>query len=84
MSGARICVEWAFGKVVQQFAFVNHAADLKLFLQQIGRLYMVAVLLTNAHTCCYGSEPQTGEYFQLQAPTLEEYFGMRNHDDAEL
>ena len=74
MSSARICVEWGFGKVVKQFAFIDHAADLKLFLQQIGKLYMVAVLCTNAHTCCYGS--QTGEYFGVQAPTLEEYFSM--------
>ena len=74
MSSARICVEWGFGKVVKQFAFIDHAADLKLFLQQIGKVYMVAVLCTSAHTCCYGS--QTGEYFGVQAPTLEEYFSM--------
>jgi nuclease HARBI1 len=74
MSRGRIAVEWGFGKVSQLFAFVNYAADLKLFLQQVGKLYMVAVLLTNAHTCCYGS--QTGEYFGVQAPTLEAYFTM--------
>ena len=69
---------------MQQFAFIIHVADSKLFLQQVSRLYMVAaaVLLTNAQTCCYGS--QTGEHFQLQAPTLEECFVMRNDYDAEL
>jgi len=57
MSAVRICVEWAFGKVLILFVFL----DFKLFLQPVGKYYKVAVL-TNCHKCLYGSE--TGSFFQ--------------------
>ncbi|KAG5189475.1 hypothetical protein JKP88DRAFT_192806 [Tribonema minus] len=76
MSKARICVEWGFGKVVQQFAFVDFKKNLKLYLQPIERIYAVAALLTKCHTCLYGS--MTSEYFGIMSPTLQEYFNMLN------
>lgn len=73
MAQACIAVEWGFGKVVNDYAFVDHK-NLKLFLQPIGRIYFCAVLLTNFHTCLYGSE--TGKLFQLDSPSLENYVAM--------
>ena len=72
MSGIRACVEWGFGKICGNFAFLNFHKNLKVYLQAVGKLYIVGALLTNAHTCLYGS--QTGRYFMLEPPTLEEYF----------
>ncbi|CAM9597988.1 unnamed protein product [Pylaiella littoralis] len=48
------------------------AINLKLRLQPIAKYYAIAVLLTNAHTCLFGSS--TGFYFDMQAPSLEAYF----------
>lgn len=51
MSAVRTSVEWGYGKIIKYFAF----------LQPVGKLYIVAALLANCHTCLYGS--QTGQFF---------------------
>lgn len=71
MSAVRTSVEWAFGKIVQYFAFMNFSKNLKVLLQPVGKLYIVSALLVNCHTCLYGS--QTGVYFELEPPNLENY-----------
>ncbi|KAF8826370.1 hypothetical protein HHX47_DHR5000203 [Lentinula edodes] len=72
MSRYRQAIEWTFGKIYQNWhAFTLHDQQ-RLFLSPIGLLFSVACLLTNAHTCLYGS--QTSQYFDLAPPTLEEYF----------
>jgi nuclease HARBI1 len=71
MSSVRECVEWGFGKIVSLFAFVDFKKNQKIFLQPIGRMYVVAALLTNCHTCIYGS--QTSMFFNCPPPTLENY-----------
>ncbi|KAH7955737.1 hypothetical protein HPB52_003420 [Rhipicephalus sanguineus] len=71
MSTVRQAVEWGFGKVIAEFAFVDFKKNQKILLQNVGQMYRVATLLTNCHTCLYGS--QTGMYFGLCAPLLEDY-----------
>lgn len=71
MSTVRQAVEWGFGKVIAEFAFVDFRKNQKILLQNVGQMYRVATLLTNCHTCLYGS--QTGMYFGLCAPLLEDY-----------
>ncbi|XP_049272389.1 uncharacterized protein LOC119395831 [Rhipicephalus sanguineus] len=71
MSTVRQAVEWGFGKVVAEFAFVDFKKNQKILLQNVGQMYRVATLLTNCHACLYGS--QTGMYFGLCAPLLEDY-----------
>jgi len=71
MSSVRECVEWGFGKVIQYFSFMDFKKNHKILLQPVGRMYFVAVLLTNCHTCLYNS--QTGIYFDLPPPTLHMY-----------
>lgn len=71
MSSARIAVEWAFGKVVQFFAFVDYKKNQKILLQPVASHYFCAVLFTNCHTCFNGSE--ASKYFGVQPPTLQEY-----------
>ena len=72
MSKIRACVEWGFGKITNNFAFLNFHKNLKIRLQPVAKYYYVGAILTNAHTCLYGS--QTGNCFGLEPPTLEEYF----------
>ena len=71
MSKVRISVEWAFGKVVQYFAFLDFRKNLKILLQPIGKYYMIGVLLVNCHTCLYGST--TSDYFCMSPPDLHTY-----------
>jgi hypothetical protein len=71
MSRVRVSVEWCFGKVVTIFPFVDFKKSLKVYLQPIGKIYRVAVLFTNMHTCLYGSV--TMEFFGLEPPALEVY-----------
>ena len=61
MSMSRITVEWAFGKVISLFAFVDFKKNQRLFLQPVGKHFKVAVLLTNVHTCLNGS--QVSDFF---------------------
>ena len=69
MSSVRECVEWEFGKILQNFAFLDFRKNLKVLLSPVAKYYLVGGLLTNCHTCLYGS--QTSRYFKLDPPLLE-------------
>ncbi|CAC5395948.1 unnamed protein product [Mytilus coruscus] len=71
MSAVRVSVEWTFGKVISLFAFLDFKKNLKMYLQPVGKYYVVATIFSKCHTCLYGSE--TGTFFGLNPPTLEEY-----------
>ena len=71
MASARECVEWEFGKMLRIFAFLDFRKNLKIFLSPVAKYYLVGGILTNCHTCLYGS--QTCQYFGLEPPTLAEY-----------
>jgi hypothetical protein len=71
MSRYRISVETAFGKVLQQFAFVDFKKNLKLYLQPVAKYYFVAALLTNCHSALYGSP--VADLFGSDVPTLDQY-----------
>ena len=73
MSSVRESVEWVFGKIITNFAFLDFKKNLKLLLQPVGKYYLVGTIFTNCHTCLYGS--QTSDYFNVQPPQLEDYFG---------
>ena len=72
MSACRISVEWLFGDVINYFKFLDYKKNLKIGMSSVGKMYVVCAILRNALTCLYGN--QTSEYFQLEPPTLEEYF----------
>lgn len=71
MSSSREAVEWGFGKILSQFAFLDFKKNLKVFLQPVGVYYILGAILANCHTCIYSS--QSSEYFGVEPPTLEEY-----------
>jgi hypothetical protein len=70
MSRCRIAVEWGFGKVCQQFAFIGYKRNLNIGLSPTGRYYIAAVFLTNI-PCLNGS--QTSTHFGCPPPALDEY-----------
>ncbi|XP_033754685.1 protein ALP1-like [Pecten maximus] len=71
MSDVRICVEWTFGKILALFSFLDYKKNLKLYLQPVGKYYLVGTLLTNCHSCLYGN--QTSQFFGVEPPTLQSY-----------
>lgn len=72
MSRVRESVEWIFKEVSQQFTYLDFARSHKILLSPCGLLYLVSVLLCNAHTILH--RPQIPQFFACQPPTLEEYF----------
>jgi len=72
MSSVRTSVEWLFGDIQNYFKFIDFKKNLKVGLSSVGKMYAVSALLRNALTCLYGNE--TSEYFQLDPPSLQDYF----------
>ena len=72
MSSLRISVEHCFGKILQYWAYLDYKKGHKLLMSPVGKIYIVAALLTNALTCLYGGKTPTR--FNCVPPTLEEYF----------
>ena len=68
----RVSVEWFFGDIINSFKFLDYRKNLKIGLSSVGKMYIACALLRNAVTCLYGN--QTSEFFDLEPPTLEEYF----------
>ncbi|KAI8819055.1 uncharacterized protein EV422DRAFT_131203 [Fimicolochytrium jonesii] len=71
MSAVRTCVEWGFGKIIQLWAFVDFAKNQNIWLQPVGRFYLLATLFTNIHTCIHGS--LTTSTFNVEPPTVQMY-----------
>ena len=71
MSTVREIVEWLFNDTINYFKFMDLKKNLKIGLSSIGKTYVCAIL-RKSFTCLYSN--QTSIYFQLEPPTLEEYF----------
>ena len=71
MSAVRLSVEWGLGKILQYFSYLDFKKNQKVLLQPVGKYYLVGTILTNCHTCLYGS--QTSTFFNVSPPTLETY-----------
>lgn len=76
MSAVRETVEWGFQRIVNLFAFVDFKKNQKLGVQQVGKMYTVAALLSNMHACFVPS--QTSLYFGVAPPMPEEYLRSAN------
>ena len=74
MSGIRIGVEWAFGKIIVRSAFVGFGRAMRLRESPVRKYYHVAVLFANAHTCFYGGIHNPA--FNTFPPTINDYFGV--------
>ncbi|KAE8888936.1 hypothetical protein PF003_g26854 [Phytophthora fragariae] len=76
MSSVREVVEWGFGRVKTQWSFLNWDKKLRSRQAAVGKLSLVAVLLTNAHTCMQPAGNQISMYFGLKPPSLDQYLGL--------
>ena len=56
--------------------YLDFCKNLKVLLQPVAKYYNVGALLTNCHTCLYGSV--TSSFFDLEPPKLEEYLANGN------
>ena len=63
MSKVRESVEWLFKEIIQQWAFLDSRASMKILLSPVAQYYTVGTFLTNIRCCCYGS--QTSTYFEV-------------------
>ena len=76
MARYRIIVEWMFGVVVKDWGFIDYAKNMKLYLQPVANQYVVACLLTNFKSCCYGNQAEST--YGVPTPTIWEYFNKNN------
>ena len=73
MSSLRETIEWSFGRAFTQLWLGLHdSLGVKVYLQQVARLYPMAVFLMNCKTCLDGRNEVT-DYFRSSAPSLDEY-----------
>ncbi|RPA97931.1 hypothetical protein L873DRAFT_1689322, partial [Choiromyces venosus 120613-1] len=82
MAKQRMSVEWGFGKITQYFEFNNLWKNLKIRLYPTSTYYFASTLLTNCHTCYYGSK--TGFSFECSLPTICEYFHLTEDENNAL
>ena len=53
------------------FSFLDFSKNTRVLLHPVGKLYVVAALLVNFHTCLYGSQTtQCFFFFYVEAPEL--------------
>lgn len=67
----RVSVEWTLGKTVSLWRLIDNPNQMRLLLSPVSRLIEVAALLTNVHTCYYGSI--VSQYFNCQPPLARDY-----------
>jgi len=72
MSSLRVGVEYGFGKILQQFAFLDYSKNQKVYLQPLKKMYYVAAIFANCQSCLRGTN-QVSDIFGCTPPTLEEY-----------
>ena len=78
-SKIRVPNEWTFGKIGLHFPFVNISYRVKLNERDVGNYINVSAILTNIHTCLYGSNCAThfSEFgHPVYPPQLEEYMAI--------
>lgn len=72
MSTMRVSVEYGFGKIVQQFAFLDFKKTQKQYLSPLKEMFYVAAFLINCQSCLRGKN-QISDIFGSYVPTLQEY-----------
>jgi len=77
MTKIRICNEWSYGFTGALFPLVKDKYFTKIRLSPNSAYwYFVATILRNCYVCLYGNISTS--YFDLQPPSLDEYFSILN------
>ncbi|KAH9146647.1 hypothetical protein AeRB84_009494 [Aphanomyces euteiches] len=77
MSSVREAVEWSFHILKSLWSFLNFDKKMIVRTAPIGKLWLMATLLMNCHTCFRPHGNQISMYFGVVPPTLDEYL---SHD----
>ena len=77
MSACRVSIEWAFGEVLQYFAFVDFPKQMKIMEKPVASMYECAVFFTNLITISRGGN-KTSIFFHMKTPTFQEYLHSLN------
>ena len=48
MSSVRMAIEWLFGDIINYFKFLDFKKNLKISLNAVGKVYIVAAILRNS------------------------------------
>ena len=64
-------IEWNYKDLKMLWKYLDYRHVLKLRKQPVAKFVFVCMLFRNAHCTLYGS--QTAEYFNLPAPTFDEW-----------
>jgi len=72
MRRPRLCAEWSFGFMSNNFGLINYYQKLRVGLSPIGLYFPVAALFCNLLRC-FGRGSTTLSYYQMAAPTPQEY-----------
>jgi len=76
MSGCRICAEWSFKDVTQQFTWLDFSQSLRILMFPVRQYYTIAAFLTNLRSILYGN--QTSLHFNAELYTLDKYLMLVN------
>jgi nuclease HARBI1 len=71
MSACRESIEWRYRDLKQYWKYCDYKHCLQLRKQPVGKIVLVAMILSNAHCCMYGSEITS--YFDLAPPEFEHW-----------
>jgi len=71
MAPLRIAAEWGFGKIVTLWPFLDYRKKHMILLSPVGLYFPVGNVLTNMHTCLYGSNISNA--FDMEPPSLSAY-----------
>jgi hypothetical protein len=63
--------EMPFGEVLSESKYITFKQGMKIQLIAVYQIYIVAIILHNAHVCLYGSK--VSEYFEAEPPKLYDY-----------
>jgi hypothetical protein len=76
MRRPRLCVEWGFGNISNNWQFCNYRQRLRVGLMRVGMLYPVSTLLANLQVCL-GRYTPTRSFYRIQPPSIEQYLTPR-------
>jgi len=72
MRRPRLCVEWAFGTISNNFGSIRDSHNLRVYLSAVGILYPPCAIFSNIRTVM-GRGTTTKSYYGIDPPSLEEY-----------
>lgn len=72
LAGARVGVEWAFGKIYALWSSLKFTPAMKAGSKPLAKEFMVCAILTNVHTCINGFN-NISNNFGADPPRLDVY-----------